>query len=197
MPKSRKWIQDATSASTKGALHRALGVPVGERIPDDKLEAAAKQPGKTGQRARFALTVRKFANKRRNERKVAHHTTSHAHVDEHVVHERTQKLSEHEKTIEIAQKYSKEPPARIKMLVDILYSTSRKLRHYAELELSVRPLSPRENQDEQERWGTVKKIAQKLGATKAVHGDVRGYYVKVVWPGGESNDWGSEEWGID
>jgi hypothetical protein len=41
-----------------GALHRSLGVPAGEKIPVSKIRAAAKKPGKLGQRARFALTLR-------------------------------------------------------------------------------------------------------------------------------------------
>ncbi len=43
-----------------GALHADLGVPQGQKIPKAKLDAAAKQGGKTGQRARFAETLRKF-----------------------------------------------------------------------------------------------------------------------------------------
>jgi hypothetical protein len=41
-----------------GALHRSLHVPAGETIPVSKIRAAAKKPGKLGQRARFALTLR-------------------------------------------------------------------------------------------------------------------------------------------
>lgn len=41
-----------------GALHRDLGVPEGETIPASKLAAAAKRPGKVGQRARFAETLK-------------------------------------------------------------------------------------------------------------------------------------------
>jgi hypothetical protein len=41
-----------------GALHEDLGVPQGEKIPESKLEAAAEQGGKTGQRARFAMTLK-------------------------------------------------------------------------------------------------------------------------------------------
>lgn len=40
-----------------GALHKELGVPKGEKIPKAKVEAAAKKPGKLGQRARFAETL--------------------------------------------------------------------------------------------------------------------------------------------
>lgn len=37
-----------------GALHRELGVPQGQKIPQAKLEKAAHAGGKLGQRARFA-----------------------------------------------------------------------------------------------------------------------------------------------
>lgn len=41
-----------------GQLHRDLGVPAGKPIPAAKLAAAAKRPGKVGQRARFAETLK-------------------------------------------------------------------------------------------------------------------------------------------
>ena len=44
-----------------GQLHKDLGVPQGEKIPPGKLEAAAKQKGKIGQRARFAKTLKGFS----------------------------------------------------------------------------------------------------------------------------------------
>ena len=40
-----------------GALKAQLGVKKGEKIPKEKLEKAAKAPGKLGQRARFAKTL--------------------------------------------------------------------------------------------------------------------------------------------
>jgi hypothetical protein len=40
-----------------GALHSDLGVPQGKKIPPAKIAAAAKKPGKVGQRARFAQTL--------------------------------------------------------------------------------------------------------------------------------------------
>lgn len=36
-----KWIQGAVSPEHKGGLHRALGVPEGQKIPERKIEAAA------------------------------------------------------------------------------------------------------------------------------------------------------------
>jgi hypothetical protein len=59
--RSRKgWIQRALRKHKKGALHRQLGIPEGEKIPLLLLRDAAKAPGLLGQRARFALNVRKF-----------------------------------------------------------------------------------------------------------------------------------------
>ena len=43
-----------------GALHRQLGVPQGQKIPAEKIAAAAKKGGKLGQRARFAQTLKKL-----------------------------------------------------------------------------------------------------------------------------------------
>ena len=56
MKKHGKWIQAAIQHP--GALHRQLGVPAGERIPAKKLAKAAKAPGKLGQRARLAETLK-------------------------------------------------------------------------------------------------------------------------------------------
>lgn len=53
-----KWIQGAIKKP--GALHKELGVPEGKKIPESKLKAAAKKPGKEGQRARLAETLKKM-----------------------------------------------------------------------------------------------------------------------------------------
>ena len=53
-----KWIQKAIKKP--GALHEQLGVPAGKKIPAKKLAAAAKKPGKLGQRARLAETLKKM-----------------------------------------------------------------------------------------------------------------------------------------
>jgi hypothetical protein len=55
---SEKWIQKAIKKP--GALREALHVKEGKKIPMKKLEAAAKKPGKIGQRARLAKTLRGF-----------------------------------------------------------------------------------------------------------------------------------------
>ena len=53
---AKNWIQGAIKH--KGALHKELGVPEGKKIPAKKLAAAAKKPGKEGQRARLAETLK-------------------------------------------------------------------------------------------------------------------------------------------
>lgn len=55
---AEKWIQSAIKKP--GALRKALGVKSGEKIPAKKLAAAAKKPGKLGQRARLAKTLKKL-----------------------------------------------------------------------------------------------------------------------------------------
>jgi hypothetical protein len=60
MAKSKKWIQDAIEPSHRGVLREELGVPEGKKIPIKKLNKAAKAPGKLGQRARLAKTLRGF-----------------------------------------------------------------------------------------------------------------------------------------
>ena len=55
---AEKWIQKAISK--KGALHKQLGVPADKKIPAKTLAKAAKAPGKLGQRARLAKTLRGF-----------------------------------------------------------------------------------------------------------------------------------------
>jgi hypothetical protein len=55
---STKWIQKAIKKP--GALKKSLGVKAGEKIPAKKLATAAKAPGKLGQRARLAQTLKKM-----------------------------------------------------------------------------------------------------------------------------------------
>jgi hypothetical protein len=52
------WIGEAIKKP--GALRESLGVKEGETIPAKKLAAAAKKPGKMGQRARLAQTLKKM-----------------------------------------------------------------------------------------------------------------------------------------
>ena len=55
---AEKWIQKAISKP--GSLRKSLGVKEGKTIPAGKLAKAAKAPGKLGQRARLAQTLKGF-----------------------------------------------------------------------------------------------------------------------------------------
>ena len=55
---TKNWIKDAIKKP--GALRKELGVKAGKTIPAKTLAAAAKKPGKTGQRARLAKTLAKM-----------------------------------------------------------------------------------------------------------------------------------------
>lgn len=62
MTDKKKWIKKAIKKP--GALKKSLGVKADKKIPTKKLNKAAKAPGKLGQRARLAKTLRKI-NKRK------------------------------------------------------------------------------------------------------------------------------------
>ena len=53
-----KWIQKAIKKP--GSLRKSLGIKKGQKIPAKMLNKAAKAPGKMGQRARFAKTLKGF-----------------------------------------------------------------------------------------------------------------------------------------
>jgi hypothetical protein len=53
---TKNWI--AGAIKKPGALRKELGVKAEEKIPAKKLTAAAKKPGKVGQRARLAETLK-------------------------------------------------------------------------------------------------------------------------------------------
>lgn len=55
---AEKWIKNAIKKP--GSLRKALGVKDGKNIPATKLNTAAKKPGKLGQRARLAKTLKGF-----------------------------------------------------------------------------------------------------------------------------------------
>lgn len=55
---TKNWI--AGAIKKPGALRKELGVKAGKKIPAGKLAAAAKKPGKLGQRARLAETLKGF-----------------------------------------------------------------------------------------------------------------------------------------
>lgn len=58
----QKWIQKAIKY--KGALHKEMGIPIGKKIPEKKLRAAAKKGGKLGKRARLAETLKGLRKKK-------------------------------------------------------------------------------------------------------------------------------------
>jgi len=53
---TKNWISGAIKKP--GALRKELGVKEGKTIPAKKLASAAKKPGKLGQRARLAETLK-------------------------------------------------------------------------------------------------------------------------------------------
>lgn len=58
MSEKKNWIQGAIGKP--GALHKQMGIPGGEKIPEDKLDKAAGSGGKLGKRARLAQTLSKL-----------------------------------------------------------------------------------------------------------------------------------------
>ena len=54
----KNWIQKAIKKPE--SLRKSLKVKKGDKIPASKLRAAAKKPGKLGQRARLAMTLNKI-----------------------------------------------------------------------------------------------------------------------------------------
>jgi len=58
---TKNWI--AGAIKHPGALRKELGVKEGKTIPAKKLAAAAKKPGKLGQRARLAETLKGMKKK--------------------------------------------------------------------------------------------------------------------------------------
>lgn len=53
---AKNFIQKAIKKP--GALHAELGVPKGKKLPESKIDAAAKKGGKLGERARFAQVLK-------------------------------------------------------------------------------------------------------------------------------------------
>lgn len=58
MKGKKNWI--AGAIKKEGALRKAMGAKKGETIPKGKLKAAASKSGKTGKRARLAITLSKM-----------------------------------------------------------------------------------------------------------------------------------------
>ncbi len=57
----KNWIKDAIK--NPGALHRALKIPEGDKIPEKRLSAAAKKGGRLGRMARLAKTLKGLKKK--------------------------------------------------------------------------------------------------------------------------------------
>jgi len=55
---TKNWIQEAIKKP--GTLRSSLKIKEGKTIPAAKLKKAAKAPGKLGQRARLAQTLKKM-----------------------------------------------------------------------------------------------------------------------------------------
>ena len=57
------WIQTALAKSKKkGALHEALHVPAGQKIPKELLDKTALRSDHVGRMARMAQNLRKFSH---------------------------------------------------------------------------------------------------------------------------------------
>lgn len=64
MKKKKRWIKSAIGKEGKGALHRNLDVPEGEKIPAEKMEEAAHSENPTIRRqAALAKTLKAMHKK--------------------------------------------------------------------------------------------------------------------------------------
>lgn len=59
---AKNWIAGAVGKG-RGALHRNLGIPEGQKIPKVKIAAAAKGSGKVAKEAKLAETLGKLRKK--------------------------------------------------------------------------------------------------------------------------------------
>lgn len=66
--KNKFWIQ-ATIGKNRGALHKALRIPIGEKITIAQLHKAEKKGGKLAKRAYLAETLRHLKRGKRRARK--------------------------------------------------------------------------------------------------------------------------------
>jgi hypothetical protein len=60
MKPGKKKLNIKKAIKKPGALRASLGIKKGKKIPAATLKKAAKAPGKLGQRARFAQTLKKM-----------------------------------------------------------------------------------------------------------------------------------------
>ncbi len=58
MSTKKKKLNIKKAIKKPGSLRKSLGIKKGQKIPARTLKKAAKAPGKLGQRARFAKTLR-------------------------------------------------------------------------------------------------------------------------------------------
>jgi len=63
--KKKKKLNIKKAIKKPGSLRKSLGIKKGKTIPKSVLNRAAKAPGKLGQRARFAKTLKKLRKKKR------------------------------------------------------------------------------------------------------------------------------------
>ena len=63
--KKKKKLNIKKAIKKPGSLRKSLGIKKGKTIPKSVLNSAAKAPGKLGQRARFAKTLKKLRKKKR------------------------------------------------------------------------------------------------------------------------------------
>ena len=63
--RKKKKLNIKKAIKKPGALRASLGIKKGKTIPKSVLNKAAKAPGKLGQRARFAKTLKKLRKKKR------------------------------------------------------------------------------------------------------------------------------------
>ena len=63
--KKKKKLNIKKAIKKPGALRKSLGIKKGKTIPASVLNRVAKAPGKLGQRARFAKTLKKLRKKKR------------------------------------------------------------------------------------------------------------------------------------
>ena len=61
---AKQWVSKAFSKNP-GKLHRRLGVPEGQKIPEEKLKAAEKKGGSLAREAQLAERARGFSHPHR------------------------------------------------------------------------------------------------------------------------------------
>lgn len=87
-------------------------------------------------------------------------------------------------------------PGRIATILLDIHSASQSLHRFAETACD-RNMTDAECKREKSLMGKVRRLAFEIGIVDVeFNGDPRGYAVKVKLPGGQSNDFGGERWGI-